>query len=288
LQNAYLDVFIAGAEPFGVPNALDITFIRDRTDPDTVRYARNRDVVGERVGDVPPRIALQGEACADVTLTAGRDLEDMHVTASGVTEPIDMSDVPISQDDPEDFSTASNKADLYAESELSLFHAELVGQRTDFLRFFLMYDANEDDDFTYPDEMVTSGIGKPFHQLMYTDRPLPSGHYQVWVHGYDVPDGESTFDVKVTAIHGTSLRLENAPSGLREGQAWTFQVCSGDIGEDIDVPAVGAITYQYSSPPRLFRTMIDWSPEDLPPTATPPPTTIRNFLPVNLSGVSGR
>jgi len=110
------------------------------------------------------------------------------------------------------------------------------------------------------------------------------------VHGYSVPGGASTFDVDVTAVYGDALSLQDEPSVIAEGETATFQVCADDVDPDLNEPALGAIVYQYSSPPRLFRTLVDWYPQGAAPTATPNHPTGANkcFLPVALSSAPGR
>ncbi|MFN2114926.1 MAG: serine hydrolase domain-containing protein [Anaerolineae bacterium] len=297
LHNTYLDTFTADAEPFLVGGTMDVTFIRDDDDaavPDrdaaAVRYMRNRRMVGERVGDVPDRVTIEGESCADVSVTAGRDMVDMEVLTSGVNIPIDMREVPIRQDDPDDPSTASNKADIRASSELTLLYAELRPSAGDELGLYLVYDEDMNGDFEYPEELVTSSLGDSGLQLLYAEAPMPPGHYQLWVHGYSVPGGASTFDVDVTAVYGDALSLQDEPSVIAEGETATFQVCADDVDPDLNEPALGAIVYQYSSPPRLFRTLVDWYPQGAAPTATPNHPTGANkcFLPVALSSAPGR
>jgi len=296
LQNAFLDVFVANAQPFLLPSRMDITFIRDRQDESIVRYARNRNLVGERVGDVPPRVSVEGEGCTEVAITAGRDFDQLDVMASGVTTPISVRDAKIFQDDPNDPSSASYKLDIEAEAQLTLFYAMLEGKQTDSLRSYLMYDANADGEFDFPSEAVAGGVGKPSFQLIYATRPMPAGHYQMWVLGYSVPGGESTIDIEAMAIDGEGLYLENAPTTLEEGQDWTMKVCAGPVDEGIDGPALGTILYRYGWPPRLFRTMVDWIPEGGVPTptptatpgATPVPPGLVNFLPLSLRGSGGQ
>ncbi|MFN2252309.1 MAG: serine hydrolase domain-containing protein, partial [Anaerolineae bacterium] len=126
LQNAYLDVFVADAQPFLLPGGFDLTFLRDPDDDTRVRYMRNRNVVGQRVGQFPPRVVVEGEGCADVAMTAELDMADLEISAAGLTEPLVLTGAPISQDDQEDYSTASYKNSFTVEGTLDFFYARLL------------------------------------------------------------------------------------------------------------------------------------------------------------------
>jgi hypothetical protein len=100
--------------------------------------------------------------------------------------------------------------------------------------------------------------------LLYTSSALPAGRYQLWVHGSLVAGESSVVNVDLTVMQGDNLRLENKPRGLADGASWQMRVCA-DHTEGMTQPRTGMVQFSYDSPPRLFRTMVDWSPPGRPP-----------------------
>lgn len=280
LSYAFGDVFVARPESLIVPS-VDLTFIRDRADAGRVRYMRNRNAVGQRVGRFPARVELIGDACAPVRFSSELDMPVLSVHARGLMTPTRLVNVPLAADDPADPSTSAITRDVViGEGGADAVYVVADTEPDDAVGLYLMRDANGDGRFTLVDDtLVAQGIGGPGTSLLYVSDPLPAGAYQLWVHGAVVGGAESTLDLDIRVFDGRDLRLENVPRGLADGARWEMRVCADDVGERT-APMQGAIEFAYDSPPRRFRIMVDWRPE-------PARTSWTAFLPVALRRYGG-
>ncbi|MBK8541109.1 MAG: beta-lactamase family protein [Ardenticatenia bacterium] len=276
---AFTDVFVPRAQSLIVPN-VDLTFIRDRADPDRVRYMRNRNAVGQRVGQFPQRVSLVGASCAPVRFTSELDMPNLSVHARGLMTPTRLISVPLAADNPADPSTSAIKHD-FTIGEGGADAVYVVGdtEPDDAVGLYLMRDANGDGQFALADgELAAQGIGAPGTSLLYGFDPLPAGQYQLWVHGAQVAGESSTVNLDITVFQGRNLRLENHPRGLSDGATWEMRVCADDVA-GLTVPMRGTIEFSYDSPPRRFRIMVDWKP-----AAAPSRWSV--YLPVNWTGLT--
>jgi len=275
LGYAFGDVFGARPASLIVPS-VDLTFIRDREDAARVRYMRNRNAVGQRVGQFPARVELVGDACAPVRFTSELDMPVLSVHARGLMTPTRLISVPLSADDPADPSTSAIAHDLViGEGGADAVYIVADTEPDDAVGLYLMRDANGDGLFTLEDDaLVAQGIGGLGTSLLYASDPLLAGAYRLWVHGAVVGGAESTLDLDIRVLDGRNLRLENVPRGLADGADWEMRVCAEDVSE-LTEPMQGVIEFAYDSPPRRFRIMVGWQPE-------PEPTRWTSFLPVAL------
>lgn len=272
---AFGDVFVARGESLLVPG-VDLTFIRDRADPSRVRYLRNRNAVGQRVGQFPQRVALEGAGCAPVRFRSELDMPVLTVTARGLMTPTRRVDLPLAADDPADPTTARIKHDFsISEGGADLVYVVADTEPDDAVGLYLMADLNGDGRFVLADgELVDQGIGTAGTSLLYVSSPLPAGNYQLWVHGAVVNGAASMVDLDIRVAQGRHLRLENRPRGLADGATWEMRVCADDVG-GLTGPMQGMIEFSYDSPPRRFRIMVDWVPSPAPPRWS-------NYLPLTL------
>ncbi len=267
---AFGDVFVARAESLVLPpGGIDFTFIRDRADPSRVRYMRNRNAVGERVGQFPRRVAVEGAACAPVRFKSERDMPVLSVHARGLYSPTRLADVPLAADNPLDPSTSAIKHGFtIAEGGADMVYAVADTEPDDAVGLYLVGDFNGDGKFVLEDgELAAQGIGTGGTSLLYATDPLPAGNYELWVHGAQVAGASSTVDLDVRVAQGRHLRLENHPRGLADGASWEMRVCAEGV-KALTGPMQGMIEFAYDSPPRRFRIMVDWVPGAVPPGRT--------------------
>ncbi len=255
---------------------LDFTFIRDKEDQDKVRFLRYRTLVGQRVGQFPATVAVRGDGCGELAFTADIDLPALDIAAFGLSAPILLQDVAVAQDDPEDPTSASFKRDIEIRGGANLFSASLNSQPDDILSLYLLHDADDDGDFTFPAEVM--GVGQAASatgSLLLLSGRQPPGNYRLWVHGYQVPADESTFNLSVDLAAGDNLRLENVPPAVDEGATATFQVCAEGT-RSMTPPTRGLVDFNYGYPPRRVRIPVNWEPGP------------RVYLPLALAGFDWR
>jgi hypothetical protein len=246
------------------PNAVDMTFIRDRDDPSRVRFMRNRNLVGQRVGQFPERVQLSGTACAPVRFTADLDMPVLQVRASGLVTPTRLVSVPLAADDPADPESASIRRGFHVgPGGSSMVYAITKTAPDDAVGLFLVGDMNGDGTFSLAEELVASGFNDMGTSMLYVPTPLPEGDYQLWAWGMVVNGARSWLNLDLRVMQGSQLRLENVPRGLADGASWEMRVCAEGVAA-LTAPATGMIQFSYDSPPRVFRVMVDWSPDDGP------------------------
>jgi len=268
MRYAFSDVFVPRAQSMIVP-AVDLTFIRDRADPGRVRYLRNRNAVGQRVGQFPPRVSLAGASCAPVRFKSELDMPVLSVHARGLMTPTRLISVPLAADDPQDPATSAIKHDFtIGEGGADAVYVVADTEPDDAVGLHLMADVNGDGRFTIADgERVAVGIGALGTSLLHAADGLAAGRYQLWVHGALVGGDRSAVNLDIRVFQGRNLRLENHPRGLADGATWEMRVCADDV-EDLTGPMSGTIEFAYDSPPRRFRIMVDWKPAAGPRGAT--------------------
>jgi D-alanyl-D-alanine carboxypeptidase len=278
MQYAFADLFVAFADSLVTPGSpIDFSFIRDPGDRSRVRYMRNRNLVGQRVGDFPARVAVAGESCVPFTVTAGLDMPVLRIATAGLVTPTHLVSVPLTADNPSDPSSATIKLGFtVGEGGASWAYALADTEPDDAAGVYLVGDLDGDGAFAFPTEVIARPINAFGASLAYASDPLPAGRYQLWVQGIVVQGENSVVNIDLTVMQGSQLRLENRPRGLSDGVTWRMQVCADHV-EGLTEPAIGMIEYSYDSPPRVFRTMIDWQPG-----ATPQVPVI--YLPLDMKG----
>jgi hypothetical protein len=212
MSYAFTDVFVPRAQSMLVPS-VDLTFIRDRADPSRVRYLRNRNAVGQRVGQFPQRVSLAGASCAPVRFTSELDMPVLSVHARGLMTPTRLISVPLAADNPADPSTAAIKHDFtISEGGADAVYVVADTEPDDAVSLLLMADANGDGQFTLADgELVAQGIGDLGTSLLHASDPLPAGRYQLWVVGAVVGGDGSTVNLEVTVFQGQNLGWKTSP-----------------------------------------------------------------------------
>lgn len=156
------------------------------------------------------------------TIVSTMDLSGLVVDGFGLSKPTVYAGQTVLQDDPDDPATAS-----YTKA-ITLDHAGFLsvaidGQDGDDLDLYLLYDANGDGAFDPTETIASSATAAPDEAVSIT---LPAdGDYLIAVHGWSVPAGETTFDLAVNAVQGTSVQATGVPEGgILAGQRYSFRV----------------------------------------------------------------
>jgi hypothetical protein len=169
----------------------------------------------------PPMVAVEWE----VTVQATADIEEgLAAVGIGMSQPIDLKDEVIYQDNPNDLCTSSwvegipiqngGLLEITTTSEIASLDIDL----------YLLRDGG-DGTFNCGDDSVIAGstTGTPNEHVKVT--LPPNGLYWVLVHGWSVPGGEATFDISIDAIQGDDVVVTNLPDGpLTANTPVTFDV----------------------------------------------------------------
>ena len=154
----------------------------------------------------------------DVTFEAGLDLEGLTAEAFGLSQPSTTTETA-HQDNPDDPATASVK------KAFTVSHAARVTittALTDDLDLYIVYDANNDGQFTSA-EIVASSAGADGNESVTLIKP-DDGNYQAWVQGFSVA-GTPTFPLTIDPVQGTDLTVSGLPAGaLPAGTPVTIHV----------------------------------------------------------------
>jgi hypothetical protein len=143
----------------------------------------------------------------DVTFTSGLALDGLTAEAFGLSQPMITTETA-QQDNPNDPSSASVKKDI------TLSHASRLSVSTalnsDDLDLFVVYDANDDGNFTNSEIVGSSATGTS-NEFVELIAP-PDGDYQVWVQGWAVA-GNPEFTLTIDPIQGNDLTVTGIPAG---------------------------------------------------------------------------
>lgn len=265
LINVFGTTFMIDQDRDGQPDpatgALDFTFLPDRDDSEQTRWVRNRGIVGERIGQFPSLVAIEGDGCATVDYLAERDAP-LTVRSAGLVPPSmeTLTGQPIVQDDPTDPNTASWRQEMELSDEIGTLMLVLVPEGGEAIDLYLLHDANGDGDFDLAEELVERGIqsGSGARILSITGRP-PGGAYQIVAHGLAVGEDGGSFTLQKIIVHGEQLAVEQAPQALVSGEAGAVELCARDVGA-LDEPMYGQLEFDYGSPPRRVRLPVTWTP----------------------------
>ena len=139
---------------------------------------------------------------ATINVSASVNLDDLVAEGFGLGLPEDFTDLPIKQDDPNDPSTASFTQTVTIDHAASLT-VDIVGQGSDDLDLFLLNPNGQ---------VVASSTTSTATEHVSVKFPM-DGDWTIWVHGWNVPEGESTFDMTINAVQGYDITVKNIPDG---------------------------------------------------------------------------
>ncbi|HBY95680.1 MAG TPA: hypothetical protein DEP84_17290 [Chloroflexi bacterium] len=164
--------------------------------------------------------------CQELAVQSSLDLPGLTAEGFGLSVPETLTDQAISQDTPDDPTSASYRRDLTIEHASRLeVRTENPGTSGMDLDLYLLYDANGDGVFSYPGELVASSTTPEAEEMVLIRNPA-DGDYQIWVHGYAVPDSPNTFTLVIDAIEGHDITVSGVPGGPIEANTpVTLQVC---------------------------------------------------------------
>ena len=142
-----------------------------------------------------------------VTFESSVDLDGLTAEAFGLSQP-SVTTETAHQDNPDDPSSASVKKTITLSHASRLTVSTALG--TDDLDLFVVYDANNDGNFTNSEIIAASATGAS-NEFVELARPA-NGNYQVWVQGFAV-SGTPSFGLTVDAIQGNDLTVTGLPAG---------------------------------------------------------------------------
>ncbi|MHB1295724.1 MAG: S8 family serine peptidase [Anaerolineae bacterium] len=187
------------------------------------------------VGTLQTAESLEVSSCCldePVTFTSTVDIpEGLDVWAYGLTViTTTLQDQKVLQDDPDAACTSSWTRQLHVVDEGSL-KIELTPQASDDLDLYVLYNPSVEP--TCPDEIVASSTNAAGQSDRVEIKWPADGYYAIYVHGWDVPAGESTFQIEITEeVLNDMLTVYDAPSGpIIAGTPVQFHVSSEPMCE---------------------------------------------------------
>lgn len=221
------------------------------------RWLEHLSVVGQRAGDLPAEIALEGGSCTAVEFVPDQDGPGSRLRAFGVQPVYAQKGLPARQDDAARPDRSSFKLDFTAEGEVAFLFAYHWSQPIDDIDMYLVLDANGDGQFDYPDELVDAKTG-PGAQGILAQTPLPAGDYQLWLHGRQVSGVGSTFDLDLAMVAGEDLVLRDVPATLEGGRRHSVQLCADPLYAAS--PWLGMLTLELGDGKRVARVPVRVAP----------------------------
>ena len=168
------------------------------------------------------RTTFEPNASVSETMVSTLPLSGLVADGFGFSAPETFTGQTVRQDDPNDPSSASYK------KQLTLQHAGLLnvavnGGASDDLDLYVVYDANNDGQFT-ADEIIASSTTPTANESVSITLPA-DGNYEIWVHGWNVPLETTTFDLTVNAVQGNDISVSSLPvGGIEPRQQYSFTV----------------------------------------------------------------
>lgn len=159
----------------------------------------------------------------EVSVMSSLDLSGLTVEGFGLSTPDVQTGVPILQDNPNDPTTASFSQTISLE-HAGLLDIQTTGAEGDDIDLFLLYDFNGDGAFDFNTELISASTTPTAEESIRILLPL-DGDYQLLVHGWAIPAGESAFDLLINAVQGNAIQTSNAPEGqISPNRLYTFNV----------------------------------------------------------------
>jgi hypothetical protein len=139
---------------------------------------------------------------ATIQVSASVNLEDLVAEGFGLGLPEEFTDLPVTQDDPNDPSTASYTQTVTIQHGASLT-VDIQGQSDDDLDLYL-YNPNG--------QLMASSTTSTAVEHVSVKFPM-DGDWTIAVHGWSMPAGKSTFDMTINAVQGYDITVKNIPDG---------------------------------------------------------------------------
>jgi len=164
------------------------------------------------VGEVSDFSLLTGDEVFLINSTI--NLPDVNVTAFGVSQPIEFTDETILQDNPFDASTSSWSFELDIQDG-GLLEVLIDSAYSIDIDLYVLRDANSNGIPNWGSEIVASSTSPDDTESISMKKPT-DGKYWIFVHGWAVGGGSSTFNIDIDAIQGRDLTVSNVPTGPLE------------------------------------------------------------------------
>jgi subtilisin family serine protease len=142
------------------------------------------------------------------------NLPDLDVTAYGVSQPIQLYNEVIMQDNPGDVTTSSWSYEIDIVNG-GLLEASIDSAFAIDIDLYVLRDLNSNGVPNWGSEIVASSTSPDETELVTIKKPA-NGKYWVFVHGYSVGGPSSNFDITIDAIQGIDLQLSDLPTGPLE------------------------------------------------------------------------
>ncbi len=211
---------------------------------------------------MPETVMLYGDECATVSFRSQIALPGFSAGSFGLAEPIVEPGAAIQQDDPNTPATASYKQELDIPTETARFRVTVAGQEADDLDLFVLYDSNQNGELEYPGELVSSSTSPSADEEVVLGGFQPAGKYGIWVLGWSVPAGTSTFDFMADIVYGDNLTLTEIPGEVAAGQMYSMRVCADAAAtEDKVGPLGGVVSFGPAGAPTLVQVPVTWLKE---------------------------
>ncbi len=182
-------------------------------------------------------------------------LEGLTSAGYGLSPVEEFKDAPVRQDDSGNPLTASWRR-TFTVQHGSLIDLVLDGVEGDDLDLFLYRDANGDGNPQTNEQLASSTSPEDEEAISY--RMPEDGQYIVTVHGWDVPAGDSTFDLTMTVIQGTGVQVQGLPAGpVTAGEEVAFEVCYDELPPDSPGRYVGEAVFGPPTLPMLFQVPVE-------------------------------
>ncbi len=206
----------------------------------------------------PAPLSVRADVCRWVWLTSEVDLTGFSIEAVGLSGPPEvLAGLPVSQDDPNDVETSSLRHAVTLDSQAARFAVTLSGPPAADLDLYVLRDGDGDGTVTYPDDVVGSSLNGGSDEAVTLPGVQPPGELEIWVHGYQVPGGQTTADLTVDIVRGTNVAVQGAPEALAAGETAAFKLCPHDV-EGLPDGARGVLLLGPGVAPQAVRVPFTW------------------------------
>lgn len=147
----------------------------------------------------------------EFTVLSTLNLSDVQVSAFGVSQPIDLADQTIYQDNPMDPSTSSWSQELIVQNG-GYIRSKIDSTNPIDIDLYLVYDMNSNGLPDWPQEILESSLSPDASEEVMHSFPS-DGRYWVFVHGWNIPGGSSLFDISIEVVEGNDLVEKDVPTG---------------------------------------------------------------------------
>jgi len=150
------------------------------------------------------------------------DLSGLTAMGFGMSQPEQLTNQVIYQDNPANFMTSS-WTKQYMMTNAGLFEVNLHVGSND-LDLYILYDKNNDGTPQSTEVIAQSTASAGIDEYIKITLP-PDGRYWVFVHGWAVSPSPSLFDIDINLIQGSMLTVSNLPVGaIPAGTTATFNL----------------------------------------------------------------